>query len=87
MSLIPIEQLLAARDRYERQQAAARAKQLADDRAVYERQQAELAERASVPVPTEKRPFVYVPRTAEQWEPACSRADATADGGEGPNTN
>jgi hypothetical protein len=67
MSLIPVEQLRAARERYERQQSDARAKQLADDRAVYERQQAELAERASAPVPTEKRPYVYVPRTAEQW--------------------
>jgi hypothetical protein len=66
--LIPVEQLRAARERFERQQAAARAEQLAADRAVYERQQAELVERASVPVPTEKRPFVYVPRSAAQLE-------------------
>ncbi len=50
------------------QQAPARGEQVAADRAVYERQQAELVERASVPVPTEKRPFVYVPRTAAQLE-------------------
>jgi hypothetical protein len=68
MSLIPVEQLRAARERYEHQQAAARAEQVAADKAVYECQQAELVERVSVPVPTEKRPFVYVPRSAAQLE-------------------
>ena len=51
--LIPLADLLAAHERYEAQQAAARAKQLSDDIALYERQK---AEHAATP---EKKPFVY----------------------------
>lgn len=60
--LIPLADLIAAHERYEAQQAAARAKQLADDIALYERQK---AERMSTP---EKKPFIYRARTAEQWD-------------------
>jgi hypothetical protein len=55
--LIPRADLIAAHERYEAQQAAARAKQLADDIAFYARQK---AERAATP---EKKPFVYRART------------------------
>ncbi len=68
MSLFTAEELRKARDRFERQQSAARAEKMAADRAAYDRQQQEAAERASVPVPTEKGPFVYMPRTIEQLE-------------------
>jgi hypothetical protein len=62
--LSPIEKLEAARKRYERQLAAERAEKMAADRAAYERQQAEFLER--VPI-SDNLPFVYKPRTPEQW--------------------